>query len=140
MITRIHKLIDKEGISVRKFEQSINASNGLIRKAITNNTDVQSKWIVEIARAYPTLNLNWLITGEGEMYKEEEHCCNDIVVEQSEKNIHLYELNELKIKVDTLLSINISNKAVIDSQAETIRSKNEIIEMKDKIIALLSEK
>lgn len=135
MITRIHKLIDKEGISVRRFEQSINASNGLIRKAIANNTDVQSKWILEIADTYPNLNLDWLIKGEGEMYRE-----GLIDSQVALADITVYELSELKNRMDSLRTLMESKEALIQSQAETIKTKNEIIEVKDKIIASLLEK
>lgn len=135
MITRIHKLIDKEGISVRRFEQSINASNGLIRKAIANNTDVQSKWILEIADTYPNLNLDWLIKGEGEMYREK------FIASQAEfVNITVHELHELRNRIESLKLLIESKEALIQSQAETIKTKNDIIEVKDKIIASLLEK
>lgn len=79
MIERLSKFIDILGISVRKFELSIAASNGLIRKAIANKTDIQSKWITLIAENYPQLSLDWLLTGKGEMLKNSgEKLENDI--------------------------------------------------------------
>ncbi len=132
MITRIHNLIIKEGISVRKFEQSINASNGLIRKAITNHTDVQSKWILEIANTYPSLNLEWLIKGEGEMYLKE---ANNGVA--SHISIAESEINKLKLEIASLKTLIESNKALVESQAEIIKTKNEIIEIKNKEIESL---
>lgn len=69
MIGRLSKFIDSLNVSVRQFELSIRASNGLIRKAIANQTDIQSKWITVIAENYPQLNLDWLFTGKGEMLK-----------------------------------------------------------------------
>lgn len=70
MIGRLSKFIDSLNVSVRQFELSICASNGLIRKAIANQTDIQSKWITVIAENYPQLNLDWLFTGQGEMLKK----------------------------------------------------------------------
>lgn len=69
MIHRISEFIEKNGISVRAFEQKIGASNGLIRKAIANNTDIQSKWISAIIDNFPQINPDWLLTGEGEMLR-----------------------------------------------------------------------
>ena len=74
MIERIKKLIEYEQISVRAFEQKIGASNGLIRKAIANNTDIQGKWLSIIADNYPHISAEWLLTGKGEMKKS-----NDII-------------------------------------------------------------
>lgn len=71
MIDRLSQFIDNLNISVRQFEGKISASNGLIRKAISGKTDIQSKWIVSIAENFPQLNLEWLLTGKGEMLKGE---------------------------------------------------------------------
>jgi phage repressor protein C with HTH and peptisase S24 domain len=71
MLERIQQFIDTLNISVRAFEQSISASNGLVRKAMANKTDIQSKWISAIVDNYPQLNIDWLITGRGDMLKSE---------------------------------------------------------------------
>jgi len=70
MIERLSEFIRKQGVSVRSFEQKISASDGMIRRAINNNTDIQCKWIENIADNYPNLNIEWLLTGHGEMLKE----------------------------------------------------------------------
>jgi hypothetical protein len=70
MIKRIGKFIETQKISVRSFEKKISASDGMIRRAITNNTDIQSKWIAKIAANYPQLNIEWLITGKGSMFNQ----------------------------------------------------------------------
>lgn len=69
MIDRLHQFIKNEGISIRAFEQSISASDGMIRRAITNRSDIQSKWLAIIADNYPHLSLDWLITGHGSMLR-----------------------------------------------------------------------
>lgn len=69
MIDRLKKYIDNQGISVSAFEQSIGASDGLIRRAIKNKSDIQSKWLLSISANYHDLNLDWLITGQGDMLK-----------------------------------------------------------------------
>lgn len=71
MIERLSQFIQNQGLSVRAFEQSISASDGMIRRAINNKTDIQSKWLTIIADNYPMLDLVWLITGHGSMLKEE---------------------------------------------------------------------
>jgi hypothetical protein len=69
MIKRLSYFIETSGISVRSFEQKISASDGMIRRAINNNTDIQSKWLINIAENYPQLNIEWLLTGVGDMLK-----------------------------------------------------------------------
>ncbi|EGK00470.1 hypothetical protein [Dysgonomonas gadei] len=69
MIERIEQFVEYLGISVRAFEQKIGASNGLIRKAITNKSDIQSKWISIIVDRFPQINTEWLLIGKGPMLK-----------------------------------------------------------------------
>lgn len=69
MIERLSQFIQYQELSVRAFELSINASDGMIRRAISNKTDIQSKWLTAIAEKYPNLNIDWLITGRGEMMR-----------------------------------------------------------------------
>ncbi len=71
MIDRIGQFIESQGISVRAFELRIGASNGLIRKAIANNTDIQSKWLTAIVDNYPQISSLWLLTGKGEMLRSD---------------------------------------------------------------------
>lgn len=71
MIERIEQFVEYLGISVRAFEQKIGASNGLIRKAITNKSDIQSKWISIIVDRFPQINTEWLLIGKGPMLKSD---------------------------------------------------------------------
>lgn len=69
MIERLNEFIKSQGLTTIEFERKISASDGVIRKSIRNNTDIQSKWLVKIAENYPILDMNWLLTGEGSMYR-----------------------------------------------------------------------
>ena len=69
MIERLNEFIKSQGLTTIEFERKISASDGVIRKSIRNNTDIQSKWLVKIAENYPILDVNWLLTGEGSMYR-----------------------------------------------------------------------
>lgn len=70
-VQRINEFIESQGISIRAFEQKIGASNGLIRKAITNKTDIQSKWLTYIVDNFPIIDSDWLLTGRGSMLRKE---------------------------------------------------------------------
>lgn len=71
MTERLKLFIENQGISTSAFEQKISASDGMIRRAIRNKTDIQGKWFLKISDNYPDLNLEWLITGKGNMLKSE---------------------------------------------------------------------
>ena len=63
---RLLDFIKNEGLSQQKFEIRANLSNGLV-----NNTreSLTTKTINKISNAFPNLNVNWLLTGEGDMLK-----------------------------------------------------------------------
>jgi len=101
MISRLKQFIENQGISVSAFEQSISASDGLIRRAIKNNTDIQSKWLVKISDNYPELNIEWLLTGKGKMNKENQFEKPDLYLQKSnvkgkhydDQSIPLYDIS-----------------------------------------------
>ena len=64
---RIMEFIRYEKIPVYRFEKSCGISNGYIRSV--NKTPGSDK-ISKILSAYPRLNPNWLLTGEGSMLVE----------------------------------------------------------------------
>jgi len=89
MIERLKQFIEFQGISVSSFERKISASNGMIRKAITNNTDIQSKWLSVIIDNFPSLNIEWLLTGKGEMLHEK-------IFNESKQNKKLAHISNLE--------------------------------------------
>lgn len=65
---RLKEFLSSQKIGRNKFEEQINISTGYMSsKAITVTSDVIEKTV----SAYPDLNLDWLITGEGPMLKSE---------------------------------------------------------------------
>lgn len=61
---RVYRFIEHKGISVRDFERSVGLSNGAVSKM---GDDTRKSTIDKVSAAYPYLNTDWLITGEGAM-------------------------------------------------------------------------
>lgn len=66
---RILTFIKASGLTVKAFEQSSTLSNGYLRQ-LRNAPGVDKCRL--ISKAYPQLNMDWLLTGEGDMYKSDE--------------------------------------------------------------------
>lgn len=67
ILPRIKELALHEGITIGALERAIGASKGVLSRAISNGTDIQSKWIQAIVENYPRYSAQWLLTGMGEM-------------------------------------------------------------------------
>lgn len=63
---RIKKFISYKNLSIRSFERSCNLSNGYINSI---EQTIMPKKLSNISLQFPELNINWLLTGEGEMLK-----------------------------------------------------------------------
>lgn len=64
------KISENEDIKITQLEKKIGASKGVLSRAIANNSDIQSKWLLKLVENYPQYNPEWLLTGKGEMLKE----------------------------------------------------------------------
>lgn len=72
LIERIKQIIDYEQLSVSGFEKKISASDGVIRRAIRNNSDIYSRFLVEISDKFPDISAEWLLRESGEMLRASE--------------------------------------------------------------------
>ena len=71
ILDNISILAEKEGITIGALERQIGASKGVLSRAINNGTDIQAKWLQVIVDNFPHISAEWLLTGRGEMLKNE---------------------------------------------------------------------
>jgi phage repressor protein C with HTH and peptisase S24 domain len=118
IINRLQDYILSKKISTRQLEIAIGASNGAISRAFKNGTDIQSKWISKVVDTYSDLDVNWLITGEGEMIKGSDlnvtqrgdlNVTNDEESTYFKKNV----LSEFHYKEPIVITVDITNNEVI---------------------------
>lgn len=90
LIERIEQIIKYKQLSVSGFEKKISASDGVIRRAIRNKTDIYSRFLVEITDNFPDISAEWLLREEGEIIRtvtenspinQNNQTNNDIVIE-----------------------------------------------------------
>lgn len=64
---RLIQAIDRLGITKAQFEKNVGLSNGFVDKS-GDNTRKSS--LEKISNIYPQINVNWLMTGDGNMFKD----------------------------------------------------------------------
>lgn len=94
--TRLKEYIEYQRLSVRAFEQECLISQGTLSRAITKGKTVNSDQLERIAKRWPDLNTDWLLTGDGEMLRTEINTLK-IMLAQAEKDAAYW-----KDLVDTL--------------------------------------
>ncbi|WP_425236933.1 hypothetical protein [Ulvibacterium sp.] len=98
-IDRLMQFIKYAGLSARKFDISIGASNGYTLRMKKNHASIGSDVIENILKVYPQLNVVWLITGEGKMLKDREELMANMDNLSLEKQQEIEQLIEHKIRL-----------------------------------------
>lgn len=75
---RLGQFLDKKGISFYAVENALSAGRGSISKAVKEGKSIGSNTLENILNLYVDLNPTWLLTGEGNMLKEEVVVSNEM--------------------------------------------------------------
>lgn len=124
MNERINVFIQSLGITVSEFERICNLSNGAVSK-MGDNT--RTSTIDKISKMYPSLNITWLRTGEGDMIKgpvsQTSHGDNSPNINGNGN--HLYPTSSLLDKA--LDEISAMRKALTDALAVNQRNTDRLL-------------
>ncbi len=113
---RTRLFVKSQQTTMKAFEQSINASNGYINN-ITRSISLEK--IDLIVEKYPILNIEWLLTGKGEMLKP--------LTDLSEPELQY--INE-----DAETRASITAKALVKIDASVSHLLQEVSEIKEQLI------
>ena len=69
MNKRLQQFLNAENVSQSQFADAIGVTKASVSHIIAGRNKPGFEFIESIARIYPALNLEWLITGKGRMYK-----------------------------------------------------------------------
>lgn len=87
-IERIAMYLQFRTISPHAFEKKIELSNGYFSKQLRHLGSVGSDILIKIHLAYPDLDILWILTGEGQMLKNElNHNSTNHPVQVSNSNL-----------------------------------------------------
>lgn len=78
---RVGEYMAKKGISYYAFENSIGASRGSISKAVKDGKSIGSQVLENILAIYTDLNPTWLLTGQGNIFVDNEEILNNKQIE-----------------------------------------------------------
>lgn len=70
MQKRLETFLNNYGITKAQFADSIKVARPNISHILAGRNKPGYDFIVNTMKAYPNLNIEWLLTGEGEMYKD----------------------------------------------------------------------
>lgn len=70
MNTRLQQFLSVENISQSQLADTLGVARASISHILSGRNKPGFDFIESLSRHYPTINLEWLITGKGKMYKE----------------------------------------------------------------------
>lgn len=106
IIDRFDKYMKYRHLNDNRVTVQLGLTNGVIAQSRRPNRDLSRKVIEKIERFYTDLNIDWLITGNGDMIKTEQEkpiTSGGVHVTTTEKLIE--EISRHREQVDRLLSI-----------------------------------
>lgn len=71
MNTRLQRFLNERHITQSQFAQTLGVTNASISHIISGRNKPGYDFIVSVAQHYPELNIEWLLLGEGPMYKND---------------------------------------------------------------------
>lgn len=72
MKDRIYQLMQHTGLKQAEFAERLGMSAGSVSNIFTGRTNPTNNHVQAIHRAFPQVNINWLLFGEGEMMEQRE--------------------------------------------------------------------
>ncbi len=100
MKTRLQKLIEKENITPARFAEIVGVQRSSVSHILSGRNNPSLDFIQKILSAFPRVSTDWLITGEGNIYKKDSR--TDIA---NQERIALEEISVKESTGNTLFSV-----------------------------------
>ena len=104
MIKRIKSIMKEEGMSELQFSKRINVPHSSVSGYLAEKVAPSAKFITSIIDEFSTISTEWLLRGEGEMYKTAELPPVDVSSEESIE--HSAEIARLVREKNELIDTN----------------------------------
>lgn len=117
---RLKDYIKSQSITIKDFERSLGMSNGYVNSISKGLGD---EYMTRLIEKYPTLNIPWLLTGEGDMLIGDTPITNNGTNQQVAQNVR----GHVTQSVTTDLATTISELTEIIKQSQAIASTSQEI-------------
>ncbi|MDE5638376.1 MAG: helix-turn-helix domain-containing protein [Odoribacter sp.] len=94
MKDRLNAIIEDKGLTATKFAALIDANPSAISHLLKGRNKPGYDLLVNIAKAFPDISMDWLLTGKGEMYNFPENTGGSTPVKNATLNSEKKESNE----------------------------------------------
>ena len=133
---RLDMFMRYRGLNDNKISLAAGISNGLIGKG-RKRGGISQENISKLIHAYPELDANWLLTGQGSMLREQS--APEVAPPPSEPAFpgFIEEIKSLSVKVGRLEAENEHLRAAIEAKQKEIEAKQREIDNKEREIKRL---
>lgn len=91
---RLKHLLDTKNLSVNQFGKKVGVSRDTLNKMFAKGSDPKLHLLQKCLQLYPALNIEWLILGEGEMWRIDEKKATKLEQEMEAVKLELKRINE----------------------------------------------
>ena len=113
---RVKEFIRAEGMKIIDFEKSLGVGNGYVNSI---KKGIGSDKIDLIIELYSNLNIDWLITGRGEMYKEVKEKAPE-VCNNANESVNYYAQKDADYWKDQYIALQKKYTALLENKLEEV--------------------
>lgn len=117
--SRLKKVLEARGVSYTEFALKSEIHYNSVTRMLTNDMAMNSKTLSKVFSIFPDLNPRYLITGEGEMFKNESENIDEVAEETQEYIKNNDTLLEAKLKAI------LTNPVMLDIIKEALKKYDE---------------
>ncbi len=123
------------------FASEMGKTRSVISEMINGKRVISEQFVQDIANKYPQLNMDWLLTGEGEMIKSEaqQSAKGDNTIQVSGTNVDLRNINQSKGSNDDAKRIKEMEQRIAELTKDKERLQNLVDKMQAQISTLLEK-
>lgn len=116
--TRIEKLMQHEGMTSGQFAQEIGIQNSTLSHILNNRNNPSLDVMKKILNRFPLINSDWLILGQGPMFRQESHSQMPTLFGFEDEINSLSDTSFEKSVDKSLRSFSANEKKSVDIQSE----------------------